>query len=319
MALDLRPLTLAELLDRSFSVYRRHFWLFVGIMAVPSVFALVAGLVLQILSLPAASFAPGSKPPTPEQLLTFVVPFVIGALLFSLSYLVVYVFALGATTVAVSDLYLGRDATIGTAYRATRPHAVRLLLLMLWTTLRVGGVFVAGFAVFFASIVLPAALGSPALAVLTLLIALIVFPGMMFLALFMTLRYAASVPSLMLERLTAGAAIRRSIALTRSNLLRIFVLFLCAGVIAYATALLFQGPFLLGAFVAGEETMTAFWFRIAGVVSGSIGGTFSAPFVIISLALMYYDVRIRKEAFDLQHMLSALEPPPAGAAVPAQS
>jgi hypothetical protein len=34
-ALDLRPLSLGELLDRTFSLYRRNFWLFLGILRIP--------------------------------------------------------------------------------------------------------------------------------------------------------------------------------------------------------------------------------------------------------------------------------------------
>src|SRR5439155_7830721 len=144
IALDLRPLTLAELLDRSFSLYRHHFWLFVGIMAVPSVFGLAGGVLLQVLNAGMTGFASSTKPPTSEQLLTMFVPFVIGLVLFSLLYGLTYMFALGATTVAVSDLYLGRDTTLGTAYASTRRHILRLLLLMLWTMLRIGGVLVGG-------------------------------------------------------------------------------------------------------------------------------------------------------------------------------
>jgi hypothetical protein len=33
--LDLRPLSLGEMLDRTFSLYRGHFWLFIGINSVP--------------------------------------------------------------------------------------------------------------------------------------------------------------------------------------------------------------------------------------------------------------------------------------------
>jgi len=38
-ATELRPLTLGELLDRTFQLYRNYFWLFVGIMAIPSAFS----------------------------------------------------------------------------------------------------------------------------------------------------------------------------------------------------------------------------------------------------------------------------------------
>jgi glycerophosphoryl diester phosphodiesterase family protein len=315
MALDLRPLTLAELLDRSFSVYRQHFWLFVGIMAVPSVFGLASGILLQVMSVTADWFATG-KPPTPEQMLAFIVPFLLGIVLFTLTYMLVYVFALGATTVAVSDLYLGRPVSIGSAYAETRRHVVRLLLLILWTMLRAGGVLFGGLALMAG---LAALLGTTVTPVLGVLFMLIGIPAAVFLFLFVMLRYAVTVPALLLERLTAGGSIRRSVALTRGNLLRVLVLWVCAAVIAYATALLFQGPFMVGGMIAGEQTAAGFWVRIAGLVSGAIGGTFSAPFMIISLALFYYDVRIRKEAFDLQHMLKALEPPPAAIAVPAES
>ncbi|HEV2350884.1 MAG TPA: hypothetical protein VG028_13675 [Terriglobia bacterium] len=39
--MELRPLSIGELLDRTFSYYRRNFWLFVGIVAAPQV-AMVA-------------------------------------------------------------------------------------------------------------------------------------------------------------------------------------------------------------------------------------------------------------------------------------
>jgi hypothetical protein len=32
---ELRPLSLGELLDRAFLLYRRNFWLFAGIMVIP--------------------------------------------------------------------------------------------------------------------------------------------------------------------------------------------------------------------------------------------------------------------------------------------
>ncbi|MGC2183081.1 MAG: hypothetical protein WA637_07375, partial [Terriglobales bacterium] len=47
---DLRPLSLGELLDRSFFLYRKNFMLFVGIIALPHLVLLafqLAGVVLQ--------------------------------------------------------------------------------------------------------------------------------------------------------------------------------------------------------------------------------------------------------------------------------
>ena len=111
MTLDLRPLTLAELLDRSFSTYKRHLWLFVGIMAVPAALAMVTAILLRLFNI-------GLNPATPpEQMLRKMVPLFIGSFVFGISYLLVYMFALGATTVAVSQIYLGHETAVGASYQ----------------------------------------------------------------------------------------------------------------------------------------------------------------------------------------------------------
>ena len=58
--LDLRPLSLGEMLDRTFSLYRRHFWLFMGINAVPQLLVLALHL--------AQTWYGGVTPTTPRPL-----------------------------------------------------------------------------------------------------------------------------------------------------------------------------------------------------------------------------------------------------------
>ena len=62
-ALDLRPLSLGELLDRTFFLYRRHFLLFIGIAAVPYLVILVPVLAgLMLYGLPARTGPPSIVP-----------------------------------------------------------------------------------------------------------------------------------------------------------------------------------------------------------------------------------------------------------------
>jgi uncharacterized membrane protein len=132
----------------------------------------------------------------------------------------------------------------------------------------------------------------------------------------MMIRYAVAVPAVVLEDETPSAAIRRSIELTSDNLLRVFALLAFTMVITYAVLAIFQGPFVFAGFVAGPESSTAFWLNLAGTITGSIGGAFTGPLMIVAFAVLYYDLRVRKEGLDLQVMLANLNAvPPSGGTV----
>ncbi|HEX3587854.1 MAG TPA: hypothetical protein VH024_17775, partial [Candidatus Angelobacter sp.] len=53
-------------------------------------------------------------------------------------------------------------------------------------------------------------------------------------------------------------------------------------------------------------------------LGGFIAGVVAGPIATTAIALIYYDQRVRKEAFDLQHMMEAMgqqaQPPPQAAA-----
>lgn len=305
MTLDLRPLTIGELFDRAFVLYRRHFALFVGITAAPGVCALLVTLIQQAFT-SAVTPPPGSSEADAaaavDNLITGLSLFG-GMMLALVLYYVVYMVALGATTFAVSEIYVGRPTTIAEAYGRMRGRIGALLVLLLLVGLRIGGVAMLGFFIVGLGAGIGAA-GSPVLAGL-----IIFFGGLMFLGLiiYMSLRYSISIPALVLEGLPPGDSIRRSIELTGGRLGRVFLMILCASMITYAAFALFQGPFIAAAMIAGVETSRGFWLNVIGAIFGTIGTTITAPFMIIGLALIYYDARIREEGFDLELSLAALD------------
>jgi hypothetical protein len=312
MALDLRPLTLGELLDRSFGLFRRHFWLFVGLMALPSILiVLVNILVLVVPEFPDDIAEPNTL------LMLAVMGTAVGVGLF-VAYFVSYMVTLGATTVAVSELYVGRTATIASAYAYVRGHIGRLVLLMILIGLRLMGLV-------FLVVVIFTVIGVAAALVLGPLAAIIPVVGVIggILAAFLfSLRYAVAVPAVVLEHTTAGQAVRRSVMLTRDNLFRTGVITVFAIVISYAALAVFQIPFLVAAGIAGPESRTGFWLSLVGTVTGAIGSAITTPLMIIALALLYYDLRIRKEGLDLQIMMANLDhtpPPDPAAPVPSAS
>jgi hypothetical protein len=127
------------------------------------------------------------------------------------------------------------------------------------------------------------------------------------------LRYAVCIPALLLENLGAIASLRRSVQLTEKRRWPILVAVLLAVIIGYVGVLVFQGPFFVTMIFAQRAGQVPQWFSFAYAVSGAVGGAITGPVLIIVLVLLYYDTRIRKEAFDLQYMMSSLDRP-----VPAQ-
>ncbi len=300
MSLDLRPLTLGELLDRSFSLYRRHFWLFVGIMAVPSLLGLAFGILTAVFTPQPVSPESGATPNPAEMVGTFVF-LGIAMIGMAIVYFVTYAVALGATTVAVSELYMGRQVTIRESFTPLRGKVGRLALLLLLVSIRTFGLFMlAAVGIGVGSAVM--AMGSPILGVLLIMCGMF---GAFALWIWIMLRYAVAVPAAVLEDETATDAIRRSIDLTRGSLWRVLVLLVFTMVITYGVLLIFQGPFLFAGAMAGPAP-AGFWLNLCGTIAGAIGGAFTGPLMIVAFAVLYYDLRVRHEGLDLQMMLANL-------------
>jgi hypothetical protein len=319
MALDLRPLTLGELLDRSFSLYRTHFRTFVAIMAVPAVLAAGFALLLELVQ--GRRLPPPGTPPTPGAVLFMLGP-MIALWVGILFYLAVHIVAVGATTAAVSELYMGRSATARGGYERVRDRIGRLLLVLVLTTLRLA-----------AAVIVPLVLAGIILAMATrsasqtpgavfFLGILLVFLSVLLVVVvvvFLTLRYCLAVPAVVIESVTAREAIKRSIGLMRGNLGRGFVLILFGVVIAQITTLIFQGPFMMAAFMAGPGTAAALGLSLIGAFTGALGNAISTPLMSVAIALLYYDARVRHEGLDLQIMMDTLDDPSARMASPRPS
>jgi hypothetical protein len=316
MNLDLRPLTVSEFLDRTFSIYRHRFLLFVALMAPQAVLSLVATLLWGWLSASVAKTTDFAV----ERMIVIAITVGVGAIVFTIAHWLLYVLAVGATTAAVSDLYGRMTPDVQSAYRA----AVRRLGPLLWLTflmaVRILGVVAAcgvipatllGFAAgLTASRTATPAVSGTILALGTALLGLAIFVAIG-LALFMGLRYAVAVPAAVLEPIGGAEAIRRSIRLTRTLLGRAFLLMICTGAVVWAAMLMLQMPFVIATFVVGQETRAGFWLNMAGSATGVAGQTITAPLGAIGVVVLYFEARIRHEALDLQVLTEALAPLPA--------
>ncbi len=287
MATALKPRTATELVDAAFQLLRRYYLQFVSIAAV----FLIPVIVLEVTA--TASQRPGM--PSPGY---FVALFVIAILA---------LLSTAAVTVGVSDSYVHDRVDVR--------YAIRRVLSRLLPIL--GGTFATIVLVFTVMLVLAMAFGILATGIgatmggrlggIGAIIGTVLGFAGVTLGFLSTYARIFAVPMvIVLEGTTVSAAFSRSIALTEGAVWRImgvFVLVFCIfaallGVmIVLGTMLTVQYPGLMTAYTVFTGTINVFIY----------------PIYTVFVTLLYYDLRIRRDAFDLEVMSRELTGAPASA------
>jgi len=262
MTTALRPLTTGELLDRTFSLYRSHFGLFIGIFALPH----LAVLAYQCVGLTFQS----PRPQLANVLLTGL--WSIGAGLLSLA---VSAASQAATVVAVSQVHLDRPASVMDSFSKVKGQILGVVGLSLLIGLAAGAACL-----------------------------LLIVPGVLLL-----IMWSLAVPAKVLENLGVGDAMTRSSDLTKGDRGRVFVIWVLFIVLGIGVGLLLRWPIEIA---AGVNSMFALQRRGAGwqaalLLTSFVSQCLVGPLATIAFSLVYYDERVRKEAFDLQLMMTAID------------
>lgn len=264
---NLRPMTVGEVLDRTFSLYKNNFWLFVGISALP--FLLLFIFQVGVSAVNSSKIQTAGPAASAGLLAGAVGGIVIGGIL----YLALIGATQAATVFAVSELYLGGQPTVRGAYSRVGAKAFRVLLVLFLVGLAVGVGFI-----------------------------LLIVPGFI-----LACRTAISVPVSMLEDTNAVRSVERSMELTKGFGWQMFLIFLLVWVISYVAALLLQFPFI---FLAGAAAVAhhqvSFGIQVLQHLAEFISQVLVGPIGTIAFSLMYYNLRVRKEAFDIQHLMNSL-------------
>jgi hypothetical protein len=265
---DLRPMTLGEVLDRTFTLYREHFLLFVGIAALPNLVMLLFRFgALLFMRATADGAAPKFSSPG------ILDSIVAGAFGSAILLMILVGITQAATISAVSELFLGRETNVRDAYSNAKGHILTVIGIMILT----------GLATFIGLIFL-------------------IIPGI-----YLACRLAVSVPVSVVESDSPVSSMERSMELTKGYAGQMFLLFLLVVALTYVVAIILQFPvmfFTITAAMAKHEVSTGVmaYSYIADFVSQAVVG----PIGTISAALMYYNLRVRKEGFDIQHLMNSL-------------
>jgi hypothetical protein len=276
---------LGEILDGSFNIYRRHFGLFMRLSLILISLPMAAGIYLNL------RFAKN-----PFDALSTIQEHLgasIGIVLLVIGVAIFCGLLLKAGTIRViSDSYLGQEPELGSSLRFAVDKILPLLLvalskgLLIILLLLVSGAGV-GMLYFVGR------LAGPGMAGLMIFFGVIAAIWFVF---WVLCAYATTTAVIVLEDLpSAFDAFGRSWELTRGARLKVFGTAAVAWLIAqFLPQMVVNGiNGLVG--LAGNDSLQPVFVVVASLLSIVL-----APILPCALTLLYYDLRVRREAFDLQ-------------------
>ncbi|MGA7158804.1 MAG: hypothetical protein WBY53_18305 [Acidobacteriaceae bacterium] len=299
----LRPLSTGEVLDRTFAIYRANFWLFAGLASLSGAFSLVVSAV-QMMVHHVVLLHHGIR----AALLEMQGANGVTVLLMLPVTAVVY----AASVYALGEVYLGRGTTAKAALNATMGNWLRYVGIGVWQGWSAIWLFL--LVAIPGGILLAAAAAATGLAVMGVLLVVVATIGGGVYGVIAYIRNSLGIPAALMEGTGVRASMRRSKTLAAGTKGRIFVVLL----IALALYLVFgaiESPML---FFIGrapfEEHVVA---QAAVLLIGFVAHILVSPVALIGLTLVYFDQRVRMEAFDLVMMMGDSAPVAAEAWTPA--
>lgn len=283
----LRPLNFGEVLDTSFNLFKRNFKAAVLVSAVIMVpLSLLGGLAAAGLA--PTDFAALEDPNASFEDVLGVFGGVFGAIgLASLIQVLGSILVQAATTRIYSESYRGGSMSAGDALR----HGLRRLPAMLGLTL-------------------VTAIGS------FLGLLLCIAPGVWLYA-----AWGVAPAALIVEEIGPLRSLRRSFNLVKGNWWRVFgLLFLSLLLVSVITSIV-TAPLQIGmTFGAGfsgspEAAFSGSFLALNTIVSG-IATAITLPFTAAVVVAIYYDLRVRKEGYDLDRLIADLGEAPDPASPP---
>lgn len=314
-ALNLRPLTVGEVFDRSVNLYFKNFLLLTSLLAI----VILPLLLLQYLGTKdwvGAYFAlivnamqhPSSSPPLGLETLTDAIARdQVWSLLAQLVAVVGIPLSQTAVVVAVSRAYLGLKTTFAECYRmAFKRIGWVVLVWLMWLT----AFFVIFFAAFVVMAFVIAALAGAAamlhgdvriaVIVLAAVLSIVFAIAAIGLAIALYIAFSFSVVSAIVE----GADPIRAISSAFSRTFGGGQFWRSMTVSLAIFAVTFGGSMFIALFGAAA----AYFLKSAEVyiLASALGNVFLGAFAYVVVAVYYYDVRVRREGLDLQLLSTRL-------------
>lgn len=282
----LRPLGIGDVVDRVFGMYRARPVLFLVVSAIPY---LILAILLAVLGVGFAGSFAGGLDATPDA--SDLDPALVSAALtFGLSFvliaIVVFSVQSAALVHAASERYHGRETTIGESLRVGLRASLRLII--------------AGFLVFVVLILGPTAVVVAAALTQQAVILVVAALAAIFLFFFLITSWMLVPVVATIEGAGPVQALVRSWRLATGSRWRVLGLLALLVVLQGVISVLF-GFVFLSAFIADPLVRT-----ILQQAANLVASVAWAPVQWGTFTVLYYDTRVRREAYDLSLAAEAL-------------
>lgn len=312
----LEPISTGDVIDRAVRLYRRNFTPLVAITAVPTLIGYVVSVMFWsgYSSLLTSTTTSRGIPAAAVWMLA------LGALGYPVWAYVLLLTVSGLSRVVGDHLMLGEPITFRRCFAAVRRRlgAITLMGLLSMAMLIVAYIVVSIvlFVIFLLVALIVgviAAAGLPQwVATVALIVTVIVALALSLLLICVVAARVVFLPQIvMIEGQSAGNALGRAIRLGKGNWYRVgaialFTYFVSLSLLAaftlpVATALYFSG-------VLSAEFLVGPTWNILYTSFGQISNLLSLPIWIVSFTLLYFDSRVRKEAYDLDLIAREINP-----------
>jgi hypothetical protein len=257
----LRPLSLGEILDVSIKICIAHWRTLLKAVLVVVVPMQIAETILTA-DYTVSSFDVSTSSGTAEQSLDELNQSLGGLAISGVLQVCALLLATATCFRAIAQAYLGEETDWRSSLSYALGHARPLLWLALLYVLGVG------FAL------------------------LLIFPGI-----WLYVAWALAMPALLVEGVRGRKALGRSFTLVRRRWWPTFGVIAVGFILAGIVSTLAQGIFFLGIFVGPDNDVIVL---VLSALAGIVGLAVGTPFQAALLTVVYFDLRVRKEGFDLE-------------------
>jgi hypothetical protein len=312
----LEPMSTGDVIDRAVRLYRRNFTPLVAIVSVPTLIGYITSLMFWYgyQHVVIGSYESSAIPGDAMWML------VLGGLGYPVWWFAMLITVAGLARVVGDHLMMGEAITLRKCFAAVRRRLRDITMLGLLTIVLIFCLYI----VFvFILLILALAVGAivgiimalqmpqwaiTAITVITFLV--VIAAGLFILSMFIA-RFIFLPQVIMIEGQPAGSALGRAVSLGRRNSYKVgaillFTYFVSLSLMAALTLPMLAGLFLLGFLT--QEFFSSMTWNVFYISFREMSSLLSLPIWIVSFTLLYFDSRVRKEAYDLELLARDIAP-----------